>query len=149
MSGSIGVRGKERNTRSRRRLPGSRPKNPTLEGGGLLRFNGFPGGFNVHKSENEVQIDWRIVDTTTRVVVKSGRGTGMKKGNSFSFGGWAGHGFSNDRQFMDSALGKATLKAIACIVTELETWTPPVQYGRRKKTNYVPSYSHVSHVTAH
>src|ERR1051326_1510205 len=41
-------------------------KESNFGGGGLIRLGGFPGGFNVHKSENDVQIDWRVIDNTTR-----------------------------------------------------------------------------------
>jgi curli biogenesis system outer membrane secretion channel CsgG len=76
------------------------------------------GGFSVKKSENEVQIDWRIVDNATREVVKgaSGSAVGMEKGGGFNFNSWGGGGFADNREFMDSALGKATVKAVAQIV---------------------------------
>ena len=81
------------------------------------------GGFSVKKSENEVQIDWRIVDNATREVVKgaSGSAVGMEKGGGFNFNSWGGGGFSNNKEFMGSALGKATVKAIAQIVESVKT----------------------------
>jgi curli biogenesis system outer membrane secretion channel CsgG len=81
-------------------------------------LGGLAGNFSVKKSENEVQIDWRIVDNATREVVRgaSGSAVGVEKGGGFNFGSWGGHGFSGDREFMESALGKATVKAIAQIV---------------------------------
>src|SRR5882762_9912890 len=87
-----------------------------VPGRGIL--GGLAGSFSVKKSENEVQIDWRIVDNATREVVKgaSGSAVGMEKGGGFNFGSWGGHGFAGDREFMDSALGKATVKAIAQII---------------------------------
>jgi len=80
------------------------------------------GGFSVKKSENEVQIDWRIVDNATREVVKgaSGSAVGMEKGGGFNFNSWGGGGFSNNKEFMGSALGKATVKAIAQIVESVK-----------------------------
>lgn len=88
---------------------------------GLL--GGLAGGFSVKKSENEVQIDWRIVDNATREVVKgaSGSAVGVEKGGGFNFGTWGGHGFAGDHEFMASALGKATVKAIAQIVASVKT----------------------------
>ena len=76
------------------------------------------GGFSVNKSEHEVQIDWRIVDNASREVLKgaSGSAVGVEKGGGFNFGTWGGGGFSNNREFMDSALGKATVKAITEII---------------------------------
>lgn len=88
---------------------------PTPRGPGFLPFG---GGFSVKKSEHQVQIDWRIIDNATRQVVKgaSGSAVGTEKGQGFNFGSWGGHGFSDNQEFMDSALGKATVKAVAQIV---------------------------------
>jgi curli biogenesis system outer membrane secretion channel CsgG len=90
------------------------------------------GDANIHfgSQRHEVQIDWRIVDNTTRAVVKSGRGTGTETGKRVSFSGFGGAGFKENREFFGSALGKATMKAIAGIVTELEEWNPPARSGR-------------------
>ena len=79
--------------------------------------------FAVHKSENEVQIDWRIIDNATREIVQgaTGRAVGVEKGSGFNFGTWGGGGFSNNREFMDSALGKATMKALAQIIDKVKT----------------------------
>ena len=62
-------------------------------------LGGLAGSFSVKKSENEVQIDWRIVDNATREVVKgaSGSAVGVEKGGGFNFGSWGGHGFAGDR----------------------------------------------------
>jgi curli biogenesis system outer membrane secretion channel CsgG len=90
---------------------------------------GGGGGFRVQNSKSEVQIDWRVIDNTTGAIAKSGRGVGVQSGKAFSFAGFGGGGWSNNREFMDSALGKATMKAIASIVTELEEWTPPARSG--------------------
>ena len=76
----------------------------------------------IRTTENEVQIDWRIIDNATREVVPgaSGRASGKEKGTSFNFSSWHGSGFSNNREFRDSALGKATMKAIAEIVEQVK-----------------------------
>ena len=81
------------------------------------------GNFGVKVSTSEVQIDWRIIDNASREVVPgaSGRAVGIQKGTGFNFNSWGGGGFSNDREFMDSALGKATMKAIADIVAKVKT----------------------------
>jgi curli biogenesis system outer membrane secretion channel CsgG len=93
-------------------------------GGPRIGIGGFGlGGFAVRKSENEVQIDWRIIDNASREVAVSGRADGIETGSSFNFGSWAGHGFSGDREFMDSALGKATMKALAQITDKVSTVT--------------------------
>ncbi len=91
--------------------------------GGLLRNTPLRigEGFAVKQTENEVQIDWRIVDNASREVVSGavGRASGLEKGTSFNFNSWGGSGFNNNREFAGSALGKATMKAIAQIVTQV------------------------------
>jgi len=96
-------------------------KQNTFGGGGVPVP--FAGGFAVHKSENEVQIDWRIVDNASREIVPgaAGRAVGVEKGTGFNFSSWGGGGFNENREFMDSALGKATMKAIAQITDKLKT----------------------------
>lgn len=81
----------------------------------------IPGGgrFKVGSSEHEVQIDWRLSDNTTRAIVKADRSVGLESGKSFNFSTIIGGGFSESQEFMDSALGKATMKAIADIVSKL------------------------------
>jgi curli biogenesis system outer membrane secretion channel CsgG len=101
-------------------------KNSNYGGGGWLpHVPGMPGGgwgsASVSISENEVQIDWRIIDNATREIVASGRADGVEKGTGFNFSSWNGGGFSNNREFMDSALGKATMKALAQIVDKVKT----------------------------
>lgn len=84
---------------------------------------GLPGGsVRINKSEHEVQIDWRFIDNATRAIVKgaSGRGIGMEKGSGFDFSTWHGNGFSDNREFLDSALGKATMKALNQIMADIK-----------------------------
>jgi len=80
------------------------------------------GGFTLKKSENKVRIDWRIIDNTTREIVKGATGSaeGIESGTGFNFSSWHGGGFSNNREFMDSALGKATVKAMNQIVADVK-----------------------------
>jgi len=100
-------------------------------GGGFhLPVPGGFGNFKVNNHEYETQIDWRIIDNSTRGVLKSDRAVGLEKGGGFSFGGFGNSGFSNNREFMDSGLGKATMKAIAQIVDQLKTWQAPAKSGR-------------------
>jgi curli biogenesis system outer membrane secretion channel CsgG len=85
---------------------------------------GIGGGhFGVRKTENQVQIDWRIIDNASREIVKgaTGRAVGVEKGSGFNFGAMGGSGFSNNKEFMDSALGKATMKALAQIIEKVKT----------------------------
>lgn len=81
----------------------------------------IPGGgrFAVRGSQHEVQIDWRISDNATRAIVKADRALGVESGKGFDFGTIIGGGFSQSSEFMESALGKATMKAIADIVGKL------------------------------
>src|SRR3989442_5778656 len=62
-------------------------KENTYGGGGYgPRLPFVPGGgFSVTKTENEVQIDWRIVDNASREIVSgaSGRAVGVEKGTGF------------------------------------------------------------------
>jgi curli biogenesis system outer membrane secretion channel CsgG len=91
-------------------------------GGGVPVPVPFVGGFSVKKTEHEVQIDWRIIDNATREIVAgaSGRAVGVEKGGGFNFATWHGGGFSGNREFMDSALGKATMKALAQLVEQVK-----------------------------
>ena len=92
--------------------------------GGLPRVPFLGGGFGVKKTENEVQIDWHAPLTLSRLT----RGNRLRRrrpgrwgrvSTSFNFSSWGGGGFNNNREFMDSALGKATMKAIADITSHL------------------------------
>ena len=99
-------------------------KNNSYGGGGIpvpTPFGIGGGHFAVHKSENEVQIDWRIIDNASREIVTTGRADGIESGTGFNFGSWGGGGFADNREFMDSALGKATMKALAQIVDKVKT----------------------------
>ena len=95
-------------------------KEKSYGGGGIpipTPFGPGAGGFSVKKTEHEVQIDWRIIDNASREIVPgaTGRALGVEKGTGFNFNTWSGGGFS------DSALGKATMKALAQIVDRLKT----------------------------
>jgi curli biogenesis system outer membrane secretion channel CsgG len=101
-------------------------KNNSYGGGGIpvpTPFGIGAGHFAVKKSENEVQIDWRIIDNASREIVPgaTGRAVGVETGTGFNFGTWGGGGFADNREFMDSALGKATMKALAQIVDKVKT----------------------------
>ena len=91
---------------------------PSVPGGPDL---GWISG-ELNRSENEVQIDWRIIDNTTREIVQgaSGRAVGKVSGTSFNLDSWPGGGFVDNHEFMESALGKATMKAIEVIVENVK-----------------------------
>ena len=93
------------------------------------------GGLGVKKSASDVRIDWRIVDCYTRKVIKTGQSVGTQTGMGFNIGvavnGNGGNiGFSN-QEFMNSALGKATVKALANIMADV-TMTDIPESGRHK-----------------
>jgi curli biogenesis system outer membrane secretion channel CsgG len=103
-------------------------------------LGGFaPGGLGnlgIKSSVSNVRIDWRLVDATNRKVIKTGSAAGEHKGTGFdigvNIGGSGGNiGFDN-KEFMDSALGKATVAALAQITAEVRPLTLP-ESGRHKQ----------------
>lgn len=111
---------------------GNNEKNVDL--GGFVPRN-F-GGLGVKLTTADVRIDWRFVDVATRKIIKTGSAIAQQKGGGFdvgvNIGGRGGRiGFDN-HEFMNSALGKATAKAVTNIVTELQTITLP-ESGRMKQ----------------
>jgi curli biogenesis system outer membrane secretion channel CsgG len=97
-------------------------KENTFGGGGWVPGIPGVGRVAIKKSQNEVQLVWRIVDNTTREIIPgaSGEALGVENGTGFNFSSWHGGGFSNNKEFMDSALGKATVKAIDQIVEKVK-----------------------------
>lgn len=90
-------------------------------------LGGFvPGNFGnlgLKKSKSDVRIDWRIVDAATRKVVSTGQAEGAENGLGFNVGVAVGGrggtiGFQN-QEFMNSALGKATVKALNKIISDV------------------------------
>jgi len=103
---------------------------------------GSLGNLGVRQTLANVRIDWRLVDAATRKIIKTGSSIGEQKGGGFdvgaNVGGSGGHiGFDN-REFMDSALGKATVKALSNIVSEVSATTLP-ESGRQKQKGTVAS----------
>jgi curli biogenesis system outer membrane secretion channel CsgG len=97
---------------------------------------GALGGLGVRQTTADVRIDWRLVDASNRKIIKTGSSTAAQKGGGFTMGaGVSGHGggigFDN-QEFMDSALGKATVKALAQITAEMAPVALP-ESGRHKK----------------
>lgn len=103
--------------------------------GGIARNVGL-GNLGIKQSATDVRIDWRLVDASSRKIIKTGSATAEKKGTSFNaagFGTGGGGGIShNNKEFMDSALGKATVDALAMIMAELQPVVLP-ESGRSKK----------------
>lgn len=94
------------------------------QSGGLGGFtSGSLGALGVKVTTADVRIDWRLVDVYSRKIIKTGSATAAQKGTSFDVGtivnGSGGVvGFDN-REFMNSALGKAACKAITNLVQEI------------------------------
>jgi curli biogenesis system outer membrane secretion channel CsgG len=109
-------------------------KNTKIGLGGFVPGN--LGSLGVNQANADVRIDWRLVDAANRKVIKTGSATAAHKGLGFDVGvnihgHGGGVGFDN-REFMDSALGKATVTALSQITAELGP-VPLPQSGRSKK----------------
>lgn len=94
------------------------------------------GNLGLKQTLANVRIDWRLVDAATRKIIKTGSAAGEQKGGGFdvgvNIGGRGGRiGFDN-KEFMDSALGKATVKALVSMTSELRG-TPLPESGRHKQ----------------
>lgn len=97
---------------------------------------GSLGNLGIKQTTSDVRIDWRLVDASNRKIIKTGSAVAAEKGTGFNVGvNVTGHGggvgFDN-KEFMDSALGKATVKALAQITDELKP-VPLPESGRRKQ----------------
>jgi curli biogenesis system outer membrane secretion channel CsgG len=95
------------------------------------------GNLGVKMTKSDVRIDWRIVDVATRKIVATGQAVGAEKGVGFDVGlaisEHGGHiGFDN-KEFMDSALGKATVKALNLIIADVQTKSLPVSGRQQQK----------------
>jgi curli biogenesis system outer membrane secretion channel CsgG len=104
--------------------------------GGFVPFSG--GNLGVKVTTADVRVDWRIVDVYTRKVIKTGSATANQKGTAFDVGAAVqGHGgnigFKNE-DFMNSALGKATAKAVTNIVQDVSAFNPPESGRVRSKS---------------
>ena len=94
---------------------------------------GSLGNLGVKLTTSDVRVDWRVVDVYNRKVIKTGQATASQKGAGFDVGAAVdGHGgtigFSNE-EFMNSALGKATVKAVNTIAQDMAKVSLP-QSGR-------------------
>jgi curli biogenesis system outer membrane secretion channel CsgG len=84
---------------------------------------GSLGNLGVKLTMSDVRVDWRLVDVYNRKVLKAGQATESQKGAGFDIGTSVnGHGGNigfNNKEFMNSALGRATVKAVSNIVQQL------------------------------
>ena len=98
------------------------------------------GNLGVKTSDNDVRIDWRLVDVATRKIIKTGSGTASQKGLGFdvgaNIGGRGGNIGLDNKEFMDSALGKATVTAMNMIITDVQTASLP-ESGRVKQKSAI------------
>lgn len=83
------------------------------------------GGAGVRKTEAYVRLDFRIVDATTREVVYAGAGEGSDSTTGVSvdggaFGSGAGRIDFSDRSFLDSQVGRATMKSIKDVIDKMD-----------------------------
>ena len=97
---------------------------------------GSLGNLGVKQTTADVRIDWRLVDAANRKIIKTGSSTGTQKGTGFNVGvNVTGHGggigFDN-KEFMESALGKATETALKQITADVTPITLP-ESGRSKQ----------------
>src|ERR1051325_1842668 len=110
-------------------------KETTVGLGGIV--SGSLGGLGVKQTMADVRIDWRLVDTDNRKIIKTGSATASQKGLSIDAGAivsgnGGGLGFNN-HEFMDSALGKATVKALAQITNDVCAVSLPESGRHRMK----------------
>ncbi len=94
------------------------------------------GNLGVKQTVADVRIDWRLVDASNRKIIKTGSSVGTQKGTGFDVGvnvngRGGGVGFDN-KEFMDSALGKATVAALKQITDEVRP-VPLPQSGRARQ----------------
>jgi curli biogenesis system outer membrane secretion channel CsgG len=83
------------------------------------------GGAGVRRTEAYVRLDFRIVDATSREVVYVGSGEGSDSTTGVSadggaFGSGAGAINFSDRSFLDSQVGRATLKSIKDVIDKMD-----------------------------
>jgi curli biogenesis system outer membrane secretion channel CsgG len=102
--------------------------------GGFIPGSG--GALGIKTSQSDVQINWRIVDAASRVAKVSGSAVGKENGVGFDVGvGVDGRGGLigfNNREFMNSALGKATVKALDQVMADVLRAALPVSARRQQ-----------------
>jgi curli biogenesis system outer membrane secretion channel CsgG len=97
---------------------------------------GSLGNLGVKQTVSDVRIDWRLVDAANRKIIKTGSSTASQKGVGFAVdvnvtGHGGGIGLDN-KEFMESALGKATVTALKQITADVTPVVLP-ESGRHKQ----------------
>lgn len=110
-------------------------KKQGIDLGGFIPRSG--GKLGINMATSDVRIDWRFVDAANRKILASGEAVGAEKGVGFDVGvAVTGHGgnigFQN-KEFMNSALGKATVKALTSIIEQIKTVQLPESARRKSK----------------
>jgi len=95
------------------------------------------GNLGVKQTMSDVRIDWRVVDVSSRKVIKAGSAVGEQKGGGFDIGvnvkGSGGKiGFDN-QEFMNSALGRATVTALSNIINDVSSISVPASARQKTK----------------
>ena len=97
------------------------------------------GDVGVHQTVADVRIDWRLVDVATRKIIKTGSVSKQEHGGGFDMGAEANGNGGNisvgNHEFMSSALGHATQKALADIVTDIKNFNLPVSGRMQQKAD--------------
>jgi curli biogenesis system outer membrane secretion channel CsgG len=95
------------------------------------------GNLGVKLTKADVRIDWRITDVANRKVVATGQAVGQETGVGFDVGlainQRGGHIGLDNKEFMDSALGKATVKALNSIITDVQDVNLPPSGRQQQK----------------
>jgi curli biogenesis system outer membrane secretion channel CsgG len=112
------------------------------QGVGLGGFaTGGLGNLGVNRKKSDVRIDWRLVDIATRKILKTGSGEAEQTGMGFDIGvGVGGHGGNigyQNKEFMNSALGRATVKALTNIVDQVSRLELPASGRKAQKETQV------------
>jgi curli biogenesis system outer membrane secretion channel CsgG len=113
-------------------------------GGSLGGFTpGTTGALGVKSSTSDVRIDWRLVDPHQRKVIMAGTASGSHRGVGFDLtaamqGNESNIGFEN-REFINSALGKATTEAITNMVQNLAAVDLPESNPARRAASELGS----------
>ncbi len=111
-------------------------KESKINVGGVASRIGL-GGLGIKQNNVDVRIDWRLVDANNRKVLKAGSAVAEKKGTSFDVGAFTGAGGGtlgvDNKEFMESALGKATVLALSQITEDLKSYNVPPSSRKARK----------------
>jgi curli biogenesis system outer membrane secretion channel CsgG len=111
------------------------------------------GNLGVKQTSSDVRIDWRLVDVATRKIIKTGSSSATQKGMGFdvgaNIGGSSGGINFDNKEFMDSALGKATEATLKQIITDVQGTTLPESGRVKQKTGLAAKASAANDALKH